>query len=313
MSKLLSLASMTVALTVGAVALSAGCAAQTSDEGAGASQDPIVNGTPQALGANSFVQLPGAGCTGTLLTNRFVITAGHCFNRPGDPVYMDNQASVIRQLIVNPSQHDPSMPIDVMILRIDPPLAVGGNATTFHRNVRTDWANLGGHVRCFGYGSSTADQTGITSQLRLMEVQMRTGLIFDEYFLPVNALGQSPTRGDAGGACLDDNGWIVGLMQTDPSGIVTGSGLSAMVASKRWASWQSSVINQCASNADCWTGVCNVSQGQCVSSHCFDGVKDNGEQGVDCGGTCAKACRSRCGGLVDCGDGTCVKFPYQCP
>ncbi len=313
MPKLISLAAMTVVLAAGAVALSAGCAAQTADEGAGASQDPIVNGTPQALGANSFVQLPGAGCTGTLLTNRFVITAGHCFNRPGDPVYMDNQASVIRQLVVNPNQHDPNLPVDVMILRIDPPLAVGGNATTFHRNVRTDFAPAGGHVRCFGYGSALAGQSGISSNLRLMEVQMRTGLFFERYFLTANTLGQTATRGDAGGACLDDNGSIIGLMQTDPSGIVSGSGTSVMVASSRYASWQSSVINQCSSNADCWTGVCNASQGVCVSSHCFDGVKDSGEEGVDCGGTCAKACRSRCGGLVDCGDGRCVKFPSQCP
>lgn len=64
----------------------------------------------------------------------------------------------------------------------------------------------------------------------------------------------------------------------------------------------------CAAPEDCATGSCNVDTGVCVADHCSDGAQNEGESGVDCGGTCpACAAGSGCDDDDDCsGTSRCV-------
>ncbi|MBM4363519.1 MAG: hypothetical protein FJ104_12635 [Deltaproteobacteria bacterium] len=63
----------------------------------------------------------------------------------------------------------------------------------------------------------------------------------------------------------------------------------------------------CKTNTDCANAICQ--SGVCVS--CFDGKKNNGETGVDCGGAnCAARCPSGqgCASGGDCAGGTCCSL-----
>ena len=47
-------------------------------------------------------------------------------------------------------------------------------------------------------------------------------------------------------------------------------------------------IEYCSSDSDCQTGNCNL-DGLCVTPSCTDGIKNQDEIGIDCGGSC-KSC-----------------------
>jgi len=58
----------------------------------------------------------------------------------------------------------------------------------------------------------------------------------------------------------------------------------------------------CAAGSDCDSGICNLVTNLCVASNCEDGMRDDAETDVDCGGgTCAK-----------CGDGKACTTPGDC-
>lgn len=58
----------------------------------------------------------------------------------------------------------------------------------------------------------------------------------------------------------------------------------------------------CSSDVDCLSGTCLAATGRCSSgSSCGNGVQDQGEAGVDCGGPC-EACVEE-GNAAWCGDG----------
>ena len=289
-----------------ALALAA-CVAPAGEESAtGSNEEAIVNGRNVYLAQNSFVRLPSAGCTGTLLDNHWILTANHCTSHVGDPVYMDNQYSTIAEVVPHP---DVYYGVDIALLKMSAPLAVGGNSTTFRRALRTTVASQGTHVRCFGYGA-TINTAGIGSQLRLMELGT-TGGGDNAYYFEQNALGQSAAPGDAGGGCLDDTGAVLAVMRS-MTWSPTSPGETAAVTSQYYASWANGVISSCNANSDCSTGICNYGTHRCVASTCQDGRKDNGETGVDCGGPCVE-CRHCPLGMIDCGDGICIKRGQECP
>ena len=58
----------------------------------------------------------------------------------------------------------------------------------------------------------------------------------------------------------------------------------------------------CTTPGDCKNFLCNQTSHQCVSDPCFDGVKDQSETDVDCGGLCTQHCKNgqACNGAGDC-------------
>ena len=64
----------------------------------------------------------------------------------------------------------------------------------------------------------------------------------------------------------------------------------------------------CSSGSDCATGVCELSSFTCVATAtCSDGVQNQDETDVDCGGSCESCpAQSACTADADCGSGSCV-------
>lgn len=63
---------------------------------------------------------------------------------------------------------------------------------------------------------------------------------------------------------------------------------------------------QCNANADCATGVCAAQI--CLTGSCADGVKNNNETDIDCGGDCGATCLvgDDCGNAGDCASNNCA-------
>jgi len=72
-------------------------------------------------------------------------------------------------------------------------------------------------------------------------------------------------------------------------------------------SWKCATGASCKVAADCQNGICNQATKKCAANACGDGVKNNQETAVDCGGpTCAKcALNERCLAPSDCLSGIC--------
>ena len=65
---------------------------------------------------------------------------------------------------------------------------------------------------------------------------------------------------------------------------------------------------ECATGADCPSGVCDENSGVCLGPSCSDQVKNGDETDVDCGGLICDACgeNSGCGVDTDCVSGVCT-------
>lgn len=271
----------------------------------GETDAPIINGTSISLGANSFVRFYTAGCSGMLVDNSWALTAAHCAVHVGDSVYMDSQTRTADRVVNHP---DLQYGVDIALVHLSAPMAVGGSTSGFRRNLRTTLAPAGSIVRCFGYGKSY-DGPGVDAQLRLAQLAVGGGASSVYFFVP-NAQGQSIAQGDAGGTCLDDQGASITVLRSFYES-PTVAGETFAITSTYYAAWANLVVDgRCEANSDCTTGICNTKTQQCVSSTCQDGVRDNGETGVDCGGTCTPC---RCPwGTHDCG-GVCIPNGRFCP
>lgn len=146
-------------LLIGASLLAlAACGGDGSlDEIVGSQSAAIIDGTPIKAEDSGFVALfsRSGWCSGTLLTNSWVLSSGHCVTA--------DRLTPTRVTVVMGSQTRRAVHIaghnslDVVLLRLDQPFEMRGSKTGWQRKIYAGTAaSLVGQVLyCYGYGNST--------------------------------------------------------------------------------------------------------------------------------------------------------------
>src|SRR5262249_50273287 len=156
---------------------------------------------------------PTAGCSGTLLTNDWLITAAHCALDTATPsnnfVTMGSQQSAGVYAVNHPS-------LDFALIKLATPFTMNGSpygyrmpiywCTTASLNGQTLW--------CRGYGCDSDESESCSGfgTLREAMLSVKSGA-YDDYNFTVlaNAYGQALAPGDSGGGCLawTSQGWAL--------------------------------------------------------------------------------------------------------
>jgi hypothetical protein len=169
----------------------AACAMDDGDE-LSVDRDEIINGTVISAENSGFAIVNG-GCSGTLITNTWVLTAKHCGTAVGSSVVMGSQTRTVDRVVNHPS-------VDASIARLSAPMTMNGSTTNHRWRLRGDALGAGTSVRCFGYGRNT--YTGGFGTLRTANMTVHSTSGSDYVFRP-NSSGQIQWMGDSGGGCLD--------------------------------------------------------------------------------------------------------------
>lgn len=178
-----------------------GCGADPADQGSteplGVIQSEILNGTTVAsAGIHVYLLEPtGAGtyypCSGTLLTDRWILTAKHCEMTTAGSLSRGSDTRGIAQVVNHPS-------LDIALVQ-----ASSAFPNTYTTSMYP-WApsNLvNQQVTCYGYGSN---QLGGAGAGTLRSGALRVSAADSQYLTLVaaNSNNQMPFYGDSGGACL---------------------------------------------------------------------------------------------------------------
>jgi hypothetical protein len=169
----------------------------------------IKNGALFTAPESPFVQLD-TGCSGTLLRNDWVLTAGHCLpntaeGRPESLVVRDvNRVDNFAQALAVYRTHQ----LDMGLVKLARPLRVNGATaglrTEFDRGDAEDTSGLS--VICHGIGANSCDATGAWT----MREGRSTVVSTEPDFLQVQGT-QTPLWGDSGGSCTLARGSRVGI------------------------------------------------------------------------------------------------------
>lgn len=199
----------------------------------------IINGTAVPADNSGMVRLihDSTMCSGTLLTNDWVLTANHCDNAVGDTVTMGAQSRTVKRVLPHP---DISFGVDVALVQLTSPMTMNNSNSGFRRQVESSLLTVGTQVTCFGYGNNTF-HTGAGSTLRSAVLNIQNGANNLYVFIP-NATGQIMWRGDSGGTCLTAAGRAITVHKSS-----TFSGTQVLssegVTSQYFAPWVNGVID----------------------------------------------------------------------
>jgi len=192
-----------VSCAIVAAALFTGCLAEDPGEepapAPGSSEQEIINGT-SVDAANSGVVIAGGGCTGTLLTNNWVLTAKHCGTAIGTWIQMGPQWGQVDRVVDHPS-------LDVSVAHMSSALTMFGASNDNRVPLRRDALPVGAWVQCYGYGRNTFD-SGFDGTLRTASLQVGSVAGVNYTFYP-NSAGQIQWKGDSGGPCFDSSGQAI--------------------------------------------------------------------------------------------------------
>ena len=201
----------------------------------------LVKGNPinAEESGSVIVMSKGRGCSGTLLTNNWIITAAHCQLDIGSPanigITMGSQSTFGAFAVNHPS-------LDFGLVRLQNPFKMQGTATGFQMPLFTaPTASLTGQiVRCRGYGCNAfttgGDCTGFDGTLREALLPVKVAPVDDYSFsVGTNAQGQGFAPGDSGGGCFANTaqGWAL-------AGVLKGPDLQR---AENWRDWAMAYVN----------------------------------------------------------------------
>jgi len=242
------------------------CSVAPSEDVANVNQ-PIINGTEVTSEDIGLVKIltPTSGCSGTLVTPEWVLTAQHCL--PSDPAGTTIERTTtgdLRDAVqVIPFSYS-GFTTDIGLIRVADafPIAADQNGYTNELWPSSPGDLVGKTVECYGYGYNTTDGTGFGT-LR------HASLLVGSYDAPSpgmytflqNDLGQIQTYGDSGSGCFytqDGQRYDLSVF-TNPGGDKAFA--YALAPLRSWVDLQ-------------------------IHNSCSDGIQSGTETGIDCGGAC---------------------------